>query len=121
MAEPVYHDIPTNPCSRCAGDREVAEMSWRDPAFSVTCVGCANMAVGDSVDAAIDAWDDANPERDVTLEESQAVKEQIVARLLTPPMLHAMTLAADAFDGTDSEARAIDAFVAWCQTLLPPQ
>lgn len=119
MAEPVIHDIPTNPCHRCGGDRQVAEMSWRDPAFSVTCLGCANRTVGTSVDDAIDAWDEANPPRDVSEDESQASREQILARLLTPDMQHLLDLAADAYPCSAPEHAVVLAFVAWCATLLP--
>jgi hypothetical protein len=61
MADPVIHDLPTNPCQQChAGERVVMEKSWADPHCWVICA-CGNSAGANTIPEAISVWTAANP------------------------------------------------------------
>jgi 5-methylcytosine-specific restriction endonuclease McrA len=62
MAEPVIHHYPTHPCRQCSGERTVMEKAWSDPRCWVACMQCGNSAGANTIQEALTAWNDANPE-----------------------------------------------------------
>jgi hypothetical protein len=113
MSEPVAHDVSTHPCAQCAGPRKVEEMDWRDPAYWVTCTSCGNTATGTSMEEAVEAWDEANPMRDVSPEEAQAVEATLLQARLTPATVSLMKEVIDIYSRS-SQPQNFGAFLEWC-------
>ena len=104
------HDEAVHPCAHCAGQRTVTEYSWRSPSFWVECQGCGNAAVGETLDEAVDAWNAANPDRDVSSAEAQMADLARVQPLLTPDFLTALDRLTDVYEASETA----QSFAGWC-------
>jgi hypothetical protein len=113
MADAVIYTISTHPCAHCAGERTVEEMSWRTPRFHVICQSCGNTVVGETKEEAVEAWDEANPAREISADEAHAVAVAMVSAALTPEIMQRLERAGALYmqtDGPDS----VEGFLAWC-------
>jgi hypothetical protein len=88
-------------------------MEWRDPAYWVTCTGCGNAVAGTSMEEAVEAWDEANPMRDVSAEEAQAIEATMLQARLTPAMVDLMEEAVDIYSRS-GQPQTCAAFLEWC-------
>jgi hypothetical protein len=120
MSEPEVYTVSTHPCAQCGGPRTVEFREWLDPtsAYIVVCKGCGNAQGGETLEAAVEAWDAANPMRDVTSEEAQAVSMMLLSAQMTPQVLTVVQDALDAF-ARSGEVQDLPTFAAWCASLMP--
>lgn len=111
MAEAVIHAVSVNPCAHCAGQRKVEEREWRSPMFLVHCLGCGNVADGESVAEAVALWNEENAPREVDAAEQTAMAVAMVAPKLTREFLDTLYEVAAV-----SGAASAQDLVTWCES-----
>jgi hypothetical protein len=121
MADVVLHTISTHPCQFCAGTREVQEMSWRTPRFHVICQSCGNTVLGETVEAAVEAWDAANPAREISPDDAHEVAMMMLGSILTPQVRAALNQAAALYAQQGDADQTLDAFLDWCDDAATPE
>lgn len=109
----VAHDVDVNPCQHDGSRRTVMEYSWRDPAFWVECQGCGNAQAASTLDEAVDAWNAANPARDISADEAHEADLVRVKALVTPDFLHALDMLTDVHAASGTQ----QSFEGWCHDM----
>ena len=85
MADPRPLDrTAVHPCKDCNGARHFTHFEWRSPAYWIECRHCHCVAVGETEAEALATWNDANPPRELALEDElvdiEAVKDDLQRR-----------------------------------------